>query len=200
MNLAVLLPFRNAASCLSEAVKSVQRQTFKEWTLWLLDDGSTDRGPELADQMAHQDVRIQVLHLKPNGIVSALNHGIERCGKVILARMDADDICHPERFEKQLRLLQTYPEVDLVSCRVAFGGDREEQAGYARHVDWQNTLVTHKEMFLNRFVDATVAHPSVMFRRSAVERWGGYREGDFPEDFEMWLRWMDAGGVFAKVA
>ena len=197
--LTILLPFRNAASTLPGAIESIQNQTFGEWELQLLNDGSTDEGATIADDFAAGDSRIRVSHLSPMGIVNALNHGMEHSKADVFARMDADDVCYPERFEKQMTLLQTCPEVDLVSCRVTFGGNREKQAGYARHVDWQNELVTHEDMFLNRFADAPVAHPSVMFRRSAVEKYGGYREGNFPEDFDMWLRWLGAGARFAKV-
>ena len=199
LRVVVLLPFCNAAPTLADAVESIRQQTFQEWELFLLNDGSTDGGAEIGSSFAKFDSRIRVLHLSPMGIVNALNHGMEHSKADVFARMDADDVCHPQRFEKQVSLLESCPEVGLVSCRVAFGGDREAHAGYARHVDWQNGLITHGDMFDHRFVDAPVAHPSVMFRRSVVEKYGGYREGDFPEDFEMWLRWMEAGVRFAKV-
>ena len=197
--LIILLPFRDAASTLAYAVESIQKQTFAGWELHLLNDGSTDEGAEIADVFADVDPRIRVSHLPPLGIVHALNYGIEHSKTEFLARMDADDVCHPERFEKQLAALESRTEADLVSCQVEFGGDRDLHAGYARHVDWQNGLITHDQIFHHRFVDAPVAHPSVMFRRCGVKKFGGYREGDFPEDFEMWLRWMEAGARFVKV-
>jgi glycosyltransferase involved in cell wall biosynthesis len=163
-----------------------------------VNDGSEDEGPQVAENVAEQDPRIRVLHIPPSGIVAALQKGIDRSSGPLIARMDADDESHPERFARQVELLASHPHVDLVSCRVQFGGDREKQAGYAAHVDWLNEQMSHEEMFLHRFVDAPVAHPSVMFRRAALEKWGGYREGGFPEDFEMWLRWMERGARFAK--
>ena len=65
---------------------------------------------------------------------------------------------------------------------------------------WTNGLLTHEEIALARFVESPLAHPSVMFRRSLVERWGGYAEGAFPEDYELWLRWLDAGVRMEKLA
>jgi glycosyltransferase involved in cell wall biosynthesis len=164
-----------------------------------VNDGSEDEGPQVAENVAEQDPRIRVLHIPPSGIVAALQNGIDRSSGPLIARMDADDESHPERFARQVELLASHPDVHLVSCRVQFGGDRKKQAGYAAHVDWLNAQMSHEDMFLHRFVDAPVAHPSVMFRRSAVERFGGYREGSFPEDFDMWLRWMEQGARFGKV-
>jgi hypothetical protein len=79
---------------------------------------------------------------------------------------------------------------------VRFGGS---EPGYAAHVDWINSLTNSDEMSLRRFVEAPVAHPSVMFRRELIAKHGGYRDGPFPEDYELWLRWLEAGVRFGKV-
>src|SRR5207247_9233486 len=67
------------------------------------------------------------------------------------------------------------------------------------HVDWSNTLLSHQEISLARFVESPVVHPSVMFRRELIDRLGGYAEGQFPEDYELWLRWLEAGVRFEKL-
>jgi hypothetical protein len=76
---------------------------------------------------------------------------------------------------------------------------RTRRRGYALHVGWLNTLLTPEEIAQNRFVESPFAHPSVLFRRELVDRWGGYQKGDFPEDYELWLRWLEAGVRMAKV-
>jgi hypothetical protein len=83
---------------------------------------------------------------------------------------------------------------------VAFGGDARTAAGFARYVEWTNGLLTHEALALARFVESPLVHPSVMFRRGLLERWGGYREGAFPEDYELWLRWLEAGVRMEKLA
>lgn len=113
--------------------------------------------------------------------------------------MDADDLMHPERLQAQLEHLERSPEVGVVGSLVEFGGDREAQAGFAMHVDWLNSVVDPDAIGLNRFVESPLAHPSVMFRRCLVDALGGYRDGAFPEDYELWLRWIDAGVRVAKV-
>ncbi|WP_054652257.1 hypothetical protein, partial [Salidesulfovibrio brasiliensis] len=96
-------------------------------------------------------------------------------------------------------LLDERPDVGLAGCRVRFGGCRESCAGYAHYVDWTNTLLDHESISLNRFVEFPVPNPSIMFRRESVEAYGPYRDGDFPEDYDLLLRWLESGVVAAKV-
>ena len=195
---SVVLPVRNAVSTLGRAFKSLRGQTWTDWELIAVDDGSVDGGRELLEQHAATDARIRVLANRGAGLVSALNTGLAEARGGLIARMDADDESHVERLSEQVGLLGRDPRLGLVSCLVNFGGDRERSAGYARHVDWLNDLVDPEAIALNRFVESPLAHPSVMFRRELVDRYGGYRDGDFPEDYELWLRWLDGGVRMAK--
>jgi len=194
--ISVLMPVRDAAATLHAAVRSVQAQTCPDWELVIVDDGSQDAGPGLLAHLAAQDDRLVILRQPPSGIAKALRHGVEVCRGDFIARMDADDVMAPWRLELQQALLQAEPSVGLVSCLVRFGGAGE---GYAAHVGWINALRTPEAMARRRFVEAPVAHPSVMFRRRLLQEHGGYREGSFPEDYELWLRWLEAGVRFAKV-
>lgn len=199
--ISVVMPAWNAAGTIARAVESVRAQTLKAWELLVVDDGSVDGTAEVAQAAACGDGRVRVVRRTREGIAGALNAGIAEAQGEFVARMDADDEMYPERLDAQLDFLRREENagVGLVSCGVEFGGDRLANAGYALHVDWINTLVMPEEIALNRFVESPLAHPSVMFRRECVERWGGYRAGDFPEDYELWLRWMDAGVRMAKV-
>jgi hypothetical protein len=113
--------------------------------------------------------------------------------------MDADDWMVPERLRLQQEFLASHPDIGVVSSFVRYGGDVSAQAGYAAHVDWINSLLAPEAIALRRFVESPMAHPSVMFRRELLEQHGGYAAGDFPEDYELWLRWMDGGVRFGKV-
>lgn len=196
---SVVMPVRNAEGPLPRALQSIVDQTLTDWEMLAIDDGSEDATPELLRDCAARDGRVRVLSAPQRGLVAALNLGLASARSGLIARMDADDISHPDRLVQQVRYLQEHPEVGLVGCRVAFGGDRARSGGYARHVDWLNSLVHHDEIRLNRFVESPFAHPSVLFRKALVEPLGGYREGPFPEDYELWLRWLDAGVRVAKV-
>lgn len=197
--ISVLLPVRNAGATLARAVAGVQAQTRRDWELVVVDDGSTDGSRAWLRDVARHDPRIRLLEQSAHGLVAALNAGLAAVRGQYIARLDADDECHPERLAVQTELLERHPGTGLVSCLVDFGGDRAASAGYALHVDWLNALRTPAEIALNRFVESPLAHPSVLFRRDLVERHGGYRDGNFPEDYELWLRWLEAGVAMTKV-
>ena len=196
---SIVLPVRNGAATLTRALASIHAQTWRDWELLAVDDGSTDGTRELLVAAARKDLRVRLVDAPAHGLVPALNEGIAAARGELIARMDADDESHPERLSEQVAALLADPSLGLVGCLVGFGGDRRASTGYALHVDWLNTLVTPGQIALNRFVESPHAHPSVMFRRALVAKHGGYREGDFPEDYELWLRWLDAGVRMAKV-
>lgn len=196
VRVSVVMPVWNAAETLQSAMSSVLVQSLADWELMVVDDGSSDGSGELAERLAEQDQRVKVLRRERRGIVAALQAGCAVARGGYLARMDADDWMAPQRLEKQWRFLEERPEIGLVSCLVDYGG---EAVGYAAHVEWLNELRSPEMMAQRRWVEAPVAHPSVMFRRELLERFGGYRDGDFPEDYELWLRWMEQGVKFGKV-
>ena len=196
---SVVMPAFNAAETIARAVRSVLAQTYRDFELIVVDDGSTDETAAEVRAAANGDLRVRVLGFPHSGIVSALNAGIAAARGELIARMDADDEMDPRRLEAQVALLAERPDIGVVGCLVEFGGDRDEAVGYALHVDWLNSLCEPDEIALHRFVESPVAHPSVTFRRVLVDRLGGYVDSDEPEDYELWLRWMDAGVRFAKV-
>jgi glycosyltransferase involved in cell wall biosynthesis len=199
--ISVVMPVWNAEATIARAIESVRAQTARDWELLVVDDGSTDGTRGAAESAAGGDGRVRVLAREHRGMVAALNEGITAAKGKLIARMDADDEMYPERLDAQAAFLNDEENSDcgLVSCLVEFGGDRAASGGYALHVDWINALVTPEEIALNRFVESPLAHPSVMFRRECVEKLGGYRAGNFPEDYELWLRWMEAGVRMAKM-
>ena len=197
---SVILPARNAARTIDASVRSICAQSLRDWELIGVDDGSDDGTGDRMRDLARLDPRIRVLTQPRAGIVQALDRGLSAARSEIIARMDADDVAHPERFEEQLAFLRRRRDIGVVGSLVEFGGDPVSAEGFALHVDWLNGLVTPEEIELNRFVESPLAHPSVVFRRELVARFGGYRVGDFPEDYELWLRWIDAGVRVGKVA
>ncbi|MCX8156680.1 MAG: glycosyltransferase [Verrucomicrobiae bacterium] len=195
----VLLPVYNAAATLRTAIRSICAQTFSDWELLVVDDGSTDDSAVITQQLALNDRRIRLLRRPHEGLVAALEAGLQEARGRYIARMDADDICYPDRMEKQVEMLDWDSELGLVGGLVEYGGDAAAQRGYALHVEWMNSLSKPEDIYVNRFIESPFAHPSVMFRRNLIDRYDGYRAGPFPEDYELWLRWMDAGVAVAKV-
>ncbi len=197
---SVLLPVWNAEDTLRDAVSSILRQNYASFNLIVIDDGSTDGTGAVLERLRETAPRlVTVRHPRNRGIVAALESGLSVSSGKYIARMDADDVSLPDRLRLQAAYLDRHAQVGVVSSLVEFGGDDSRHAGYAGYVDWINSLVTPEQIALNRFVESPIAHPSVMFRRELIERHGGYRDGSFPEDYDLWLRWLEAGVVMAKI-
>jgi len=192
---SILFPVRDAAATLPAALESVRAQTWRDWELVAVDDGSADGSSGILEAAASADSRIRVLPQGRLGLVAALGAGLSDCRGEWVARFDADDLMPPQRLEHQLAHARADPGLGLVSGRVHYGGSTK---GFGAYVDWLNRLHGPEEIERARFVESPVAHPSVLFRRELVARHGGYREGDFPEDYELWLRWLEAGVRFGK--
>jgi glycosyltransferase involved in cell wall biosynthesis len=150
---SVLLPVRNAAATVARAVESIRRQTFSNWELIAVDDGSTDGTREWLRAAAQREARIRLIERPAEGIVAALNTGLAAARAPLVARMDADDKSHPARLAEQIAWLETHTDIGVVGSLVEFGGDATARLGYALHVDWINQLVTPEQITLNRFVE-----------------------------------------------
>ena len=196
---SILLPIYNAAATLDECLDSIERQTFGEYELIAVDDGSSDSSAAIIRDRANRDSRIRLLTPGRVGLVRALNLGIEAARSPLLARMDGDDVMLPERLELQAAYLDRHPEVALVGTQVELFPPELVREGYLEYVRWQNACITPEEIAANLYVESPLAHPSVMMRRSALERVGFYADGPFPEDYELWLRMHHAGCLMAKV-
>ncbi len=196
---SILLPARNAEHTLNAAIVSIAAQTYPGWELLLIDNASTDGSTAIAHRWATQDERIRVIYEPAVGIACALNTGLAQARSTYIARMDADDVSHPDRLAKQVAYMEAHPEIGVLGTRTAFATTVEKSSGMRLFVDWQNAILTPHEHYVKRFVDAPLAHPTVLFRRELIEQHGTYNTGPLPEDHELWLRWMDAGVRFAKL-
>ncbi|MCP4457244.1 MAG: glycosyltransferase [Cytophagales bacterium] len=191
MKVSVILPFYNAVQTLEIAIRSILDQTFQDFELLLIDNNSIDGSTEIA-RRALEDGRVRLIQESNQGVVYAANRGLEEaCGSYI-ARMDADDWSFPNRLEKQVELLDTNPSIGLVSGGVEYFG-KSPKEGFTKYLDWINGLVGINEIYLNQFVEYPIVNPSIMFRRELTEKFGVYKSGDFPEDYEYFLRLQQEG-------
>lgn len=193
------MPVYNSADTLEESLRSLQSQTLEDYQLIIVDDGSTDASPQVLRQWADDDPRIEIITSPHQGIIQALNMGIDACQSPYIARMDADDRCHPRRLELQLELFESDPSLDVVSCLVqGFPADQVRE-GYRIYMEWLNQLVTDHDIKREIFIESPLPHPSVMMRADRLKQAGGYQEHGWPEDYELWLRLYGNGARFAKV-
>jgi glycosyltransferase involved in cell wall biosynthesis len=197
--ISILLPVHNAQLYLSQSIDSVVRQTFGDWELLAVDDGSEDGSLGVLREWAARDGRITVVARPHSGLVDGLNGGLERATGEYVARMDADDVMHPQRLELQLRGLEDDRAVAVMGCKVRSFPRRAILEGLLRYEEWINSLLTSAEIHRDIFVESPLAHPSVLIRQSALEAVGGYEDHGWAEDYDLWLRMHLAGFRFAKV-
>lgn len=196
---SLLIPARNAASTLEEALASVASQTFTEWEALLVDDGSTDETAEIAAVWARRDARFRLLRQEaPTGIVAALNRAVAEARAPILARMDADDISHPERLARQHERLSA-GDVHAAGCLVRYFPREQVAGGALRYETWLNSVITPEEHDRDVFVECPLAHPTLMLTAEALRHVGGYRATGWAEDYDLVLRLWEAGYGLAKV-
>jgi len=199
---SVLLPVRDAGATLDACLDSLAVQTLADHEVVAVDDGSTDGSGRVLAERARGDRRLRVVTTPALGLVSALNRSVAEARSPLVARMDADDEAHPERLVRQVERLERDPGVDVLGSRVEATSEdgRTASGGMAAYVAWQNGLLDHDAIRRDRFVESPLVHPSVAMRRAALVSLAGYRDVDGPEDYELWLRALDAGLRFAKLA
>lgn len=180
--ISIGIPFYNAQQYLGYAIESVLSQTYEDWELILIDDGSSDNSLAIANMYAMKDPRIRVVSDGRNKkLPYRLNQLIEESTGDFIARMDADDIMHPERLEKQLDFLKENERYDLVSTGLLSIDNYNRIKGF-RKVDFLY------DGFSNIKTSYPIVHPSVMARRSWFERNKYSEEYPRAEDFELWTR------------
>lgn len=182
--ISVVMPVRNGLPWFREAVESISDQTFADWELLIVDDGSSDGTAELADSL--QNDRIRPLRSPGSGLVDALNHGLGMARGRYLARMDADDVSHPARLATQLATFEADPSLGVVYTAVRL---IEESGAMGRASPVSSVAPQELEAVLTfRGKGRSIVHPTVMMRTEILRGIGGYRHFDCAEDRDVWLR------------
>lgn len=186
---SVLLPVHNGEEHIDLAIQSVLDQTFSSFELLLIDDRSTDSS--IARAESHGDARISIL--RPSfgqGLVNALNFGLKHCRGTFIARMDADDICHPERFAAQVNLLERDSGCAMVHTDAILIDQQGVHCGHS-----SSKSANLEETLLYKRPGKPIIHPSAMIRRDCLDAVGGYREYQAAEDHDLWLRLLCQGNI-----
>lgn len=196
---SVVLPFYNAEKTLSMALQSISDQEFSKWECIMVDNNSSDGSRDIAAGWERRDPRFRLINEEKQGVMFASNRGCEAALGRYLARMDADDVARPRRIGLQCEFLDSHPDFGAVAGLVEHVGDPDTTGGFRRFVEWSNSLISYEEVYQKRFIEAPIVNPTAMWRRETMKQHGLYLSGDFPEDYEMWLRWLDQGVKIAKV-
>ena len=189
----VAIPVYNAELYLREAMESVLSQSYEDFEVIAINDGSTDGSLSILREYEASDSRVRIISRDNKGLISTLNEIIDNARGGLIARMDADDICMPDRFERQVKFLKENPQVVCVGSKILliddcgrpicpfqeqkdhFAADAANMAGYT-----------------------SICHPTAMMRREAVIKVGGYRKKYMhAEDIDLWLRLAEIGEIYS---
>lgn len=193
---SVVLPVFNADQSIELAVRSILAQTFADFELIVVDDGSTDETVRVVSRIS--DSRLRLVQCPHRGVAAAANSATEVARGPLIARMDADDISHPRRLEEQHRLLREQ-NLDVVGCQVHIldpsGPETESMRRYAHWINEET--IDHDQIVGLRFIELPLVNPTILARRSYFEL--GFRDDEFPEDYDLMLRAAACGMAFGKV-
>ncbi|MFC2086320.1 glycosyltransferase family 2 protein [Bacteroidota bacterium] len=196
---SVILPFFNASSTLQRAIDSIACQSMKDFECILINNNSTDISVEIAQKQTNKDKRFILIHEKNQGVMFASNAGSEQARGKYIARMDADDRAYSNKLKMQADFLDANPDYGAVAGIVEHISHSENTQGFARYVEWVNSVQSYLEILNSMFIESPIVNPSAMWRKEIAEKYGMYKYGDFPEDYEMWLRWLSKGVKIKKL-
>lgn len=200
-SVSVLLPVRNGLPWLPEAIDSIRAQVWPHFELLVIEDGSTDDTPSYLRTI--DDPRLRVITTAGLGIAGALNAGLAQARGEYIARHDADDRSHPERFARQVAAFDTHPDVAVIGTNA----DYIDAAGRPVQNAWTDTVRAQQDAATSSAAIAAllpltccITHGSVMARTGVLRAAGGYRaEFEPADDYDLWLRLLPAH-KFLKLA
>lgn len=176
--ITVLMPVYNAEKFVAAAIESILAQTYDSLEFLVIDDHSTDESAAIISSFCDPRIRL-VVNARNEGITASLNKGVELAKGELIARMDADDISHPLRLEKQVAYMLANPDCAMLSTSVRII-DEDGRYRYS-----EGTL--SKYLYYNLFFECCIYHSTVMFRKDRLQAAGGYRSA-YAEDFELFQR------------
>jgi len=194
---SVVMPVRDGGAFLAAAVDSILSQSFERLELLLVDDHSVDNA---LSSLPFNDPRLVLLNSNGHGVSSAFNTGFEHARGKFIARMDADDISLPGRIQVQLDYLKEHPDIAVCGACVEIFADHALEGGNLRYQSWLNSCCSPKKIQRSLYIESPVPNPTAMFRRDALNRLGGYRNPDWPEDYDLFLRADELGMKMGKPA
>jgi len=179
------MPFRNAGQYISEAMESLVTQTYARLEVIAIDDGSSDDGAVIVERVAARDSRVRLISEGPRGFVPSLNRGLKLARGEFVARMDADDVCLPDRIARQVAFLDGRPDIGAVGGQILTVLD-----GTTRTPPfWIDNPLEHDAIVTMLKSRNALHHPTTLLRRDIVIAAGAYRSAfTVVQDYDLWLR------------
>jgi glycosyltransferase involved in cell wall biosynthesis len=198
MRVSVVIPVHNGEKYLAQAIESVLAQTFRDFELLIVDDGSTDGSRAIMDRCARRDARIRILSQANRGVSAAGNLGFEKARGEWVARLDADDLFLPDKLQRQVAFIRRHPDVRIVGTLGYFINHAGSIIGLVNS-DGPFTRAEFERM-AGRGAPVFFVHSSTLMHRETVLAVGGYREQYVQaEDVDLWLRMAGKGHLLLKM-
>jgi len=194
-NISVIMPVYNGGVFLKEAIVSVLNQSYSDFELILLNDGSTDNSEEIIHSLSDERIRY-IKNEKNSGLIATLNRGLSESRGKFIVRMDQDDISLPNRFQKQIDYLSQHPQVAVVSSKLMLIDENGNDKG-CWNDDYETTSPSEIEMRMPKL--NCIGHPTVMMRVEIIKHFGYNSYYKNSEDWGLWLTLLSNGYVIAKI-
>ncbi|MEH7381365.1 glycosyltransferase [Bacillus sp. JJ1533] len=194
--ITVIMATYNCAKYLDECFTSILNQTYENFVVKIIDDCSSDDTVSFVEKWAQKDKRIQFLgiHEENKGLTVTLNELLEEVDTELVARMDADDACLPQRFEKQVEFLDAHPNVSIVGT---WAEDFDDDGNF---IKVRKVPIKHEDIRKMIIKASPMIHPSVMMRTKDVKSIGGYdTRFRVAQDINLWYRFLGAGLTMANI-
>ena len=191
-SLTVILPVLNGMPYLSEALASLEAQTFRDFEIILWDNGSTDGTQEEARKWIPSRLPGRVVTEEPLPLHLCLARMVKETRTEFCARMDADDICLPHRFEQEIRCLEQNPDVSLVGCQIEC---IDPQGNLLPKENWTRFPVGHEDIVTQMLFSCSLFHPGILFRTETIRDCGNYAVASPVEDLDLYLRIVQSSRV-----
>jgi hypothetical protein len=187
---SVLIPVRNCARYLAQALESLAAQTFRDFEILVVDNGSSDGTRDVLRAWAGREPRLRVFRLRRPGVARSLNYAASRARAPLLARLDGDDVAMPDRFAIQVAAMNASPDLALL------GSAAELIDASGRRVGVLDRPLRDADLRAFQRTGSGFVHSSVIMRRAAFVAAGGYRKGlNVAEDYDLWLRLEEQGRI-----
>lgn len=184
--ISILMPVYNAGDFLVEAIESIKKQTYKNWELIAVDDGSIDSSFSILKKFAKNDSRIKIYKMEHKGLSYALNFALTKIKGQFIARMDADDISHPQRLEKQLDFLLKNQEIMLVGTQVAMMDELGKKIGDKKFP------LNHEKIYELLFTIMSIQHATILTRTNFFKK-TAYQNHSTAEDVSLLFKLIQTG-------
>ena len=178
--ISIVLPVHNSEATIEESISSIVDQTFTNFELIVINNASTDQSTTIIDRWMGRDKRIRLVDEARKGLAFAFNRGMSEVRGEWVARMDADDIAHPERFQRQIQFMQENPKVDALGTQMDMFGSKAKRTDFP---------LTHDGIVIDFCFRNCMAHPTLLIRRERIESLLYPSGFDISDDYIQWVRW-----------